>query len=112
MKTLEHPRSDVVKALRQIILETNPTIGDEVKWNALTFFYMGPMKPFNPTKYKHYLVVLNLFKKDCIRLAFWGGAKVNDMSGLLKGDYKDGRRLALFYDLPDLGAKCRHANYR
>jgi hypothetical protein len=70
------------------------------------------MKPFNPKKYKRYLVVFDLFKTDCIRLMVWGGAKVNDTSGLLEGDCKDGRILALFYDLADLGAKCRHANYR
>jgi hypothetical protein len=105
MQNLGHPRSDVVEVLRQIILETSPTIGEEVKWNAPTFFYTGAMKPFNPKEYKRYLVVFNLFKKDCIRLVFWGGAKVHDTSGLLEGDYKDGRRLALFFDLADVAAK-------
>lgn len=49
---------------------------------------------------KHpYLVIFNRFRKDCIRLVFWGGAKVKDTSGLLEGDYADGRRLATFRDM-------------
>ena len=63
------------------------------------------MKPFNPKEYKRYLVVFNLFKQDCIRLVFWGGARANDTSGFLEGDYADGRRLALFYGLQDVRAK-------
>jgi hypothetical protein len=105
LKNLEHPLSDVVQALRQIILKTDSSIGEEVKWNAPTFFYTGEMKPFNPKEYKRYLVVFNLFKKDCIRLVFWGGAKANDTSGFLEGDYPDGRRLAMFYSLEDVKAK-------
>lgn len=83
MKVLNHPLSDVVEALRQIISKTDLEIGEEIKWNVPTFFYTGEMKPFNPKEYKRYLVVFNLFKKDCIRLVFWGGAKANDTSGFL-----------------------------
>ncbi len=38
-------------------------------------------------------------------LVFPGGAKVNDKSGLLQGDYKDGRRITIFKDLDDVMAK-------
>jgi hypothetical protein len=102
MKSLKHPLSEVVEALRQIILKTDPEIGEEIKWNAPAFFYTGEMKPFNPKEYRRHLVVFNLFKKDCIRLVFWGGAKVNDGSGLLEGNYADGRRLAMFYGMQDV----------
>jgi hypothetical protein len=105
MKSLKHPLAEVVEALRQIILKTDSEIGEEIKWNAPTFFYTGEMRPFNPKEYKRYLVVFNLFKQDCIRLVFWGGAKVNDRSGLLEGNYADGRRLAMFYDLNDVKSK-------
>jgi hypothetical protein len=63
------------------------------------------MEPFNPKEYRRYLVVFNLFKKDCIRLVFWGGAKVKDTSGFLEGDYADGRRLAMFYGMNDVKSK-------
>lgn len=38
-------------------------------------------------------------------LVFPGGAKINDKSGLLEGDYKDGRRTIVFKDLKDVKAK-------
>lgn len=105
MKSLKHPLAEVVEALRQIILKIDSEIGEEIKWNAPTFLYTGEMRPFNPKEYKRYLVVFNLFKKDCIRLVFWGGGKVNDKSGFLEGDYADGRRLARFYDMKAVRSK-------
>jgi hypothetical protein len=105
LKKLKHPLVDVVKALRRIILNTDSEIGEEIKWNAPTFFYAGEMGPFNPKEYKRYIVVFNLYKKDCIRLVFPSGAKVKDATGLLEGDYADGRRLAMFYDLKDVKGK-------
>ena len=105
MQNLKHPMINVVEALREIILKTNKEIGEEVKWNAPTFFYTGEMKPFNPKEYKRYIIVFNLYQKDCIRLVFPSGAKINDTSGLLEGDYSDGRRLAMFYDLKDVKSK-------
>lgn len=105
MKRLRHPLADVVEALRQSILKADPEIGEEIKWNAPAFFYTGEMKPFDPKEYKRYLVVFNLFKKECIRLVFWGGAKADDKSGFLEGNYVDGRRLALFHDMKDVTSK-------
>jgi hypothetical protein len=53
MHDLKHPLADVVQALRQIILKTDSEIGEEIKWNAPTFFYTGEMAPFNPKEYNH-----------------------------------------------------------
>jgi hypothetical protein len=105
IKGLTHPLVDVVVALRQIILKTDPMIGEEIKWNAPAFFYTDAMKPSDPKLYKRYLVVFNLFKKDCIRLVFWGGGKVDDKFKFLEGDYADGRRLAHFRDARDVKSK-------
>jgi len=102
LKKLKHPLKDVVEALRQIILGTEGEIGEEIKWNAPTFFYSGEMQPSDPKKYKRYIVVFNLYQKDCIRLVFPSGARINDTSGLLQGDYADGRRLALFHSLEEV----------
>jgi hypothetical protein len=93
---LKHPLVKVVAALRGVILKADTTIGEEIKWNAPAFFYSGPLPPSDPKKYARYLVVLNLYKRDCIRLVFWGAGKVRDPSGILEGDYPDGRRLASF----------------
>lgn len=107
MQNLEHPLVKVVEALRQIILRTDKEIGEEIKWNAPAFFYTGEMKPFDPKEYKRHIIVFNFFKKDCIRLVFPSGAKVNDVSGLLEGDYSDGRRLAMFCNMEDVKSKER-----
>lgn len=104
MRGLKHPLGDVVEALRRIILSTDRDIGEEVKWNAPAFFYAKEMK-LNPKEYNRYLVVFNLYRKDCIRLVFPSGARVKDKSGLLEGDYADGRRLALFHSMGDVKSK-------
>jgi hypothetical protein len=108
MKRLKHPLKDVVVSLRKIILEADPEIGEEIKWNAPTYFYTGEMEQSDPKLYQRYLIVFNVFKKDCIRLVFWGGGKVNDKSGFLQGDYADGRRLAVFHSVDDVNANKKH----
>jgi hypothetical protein len=105
MQRLKHPLGDVVEALRQAILSTDRGIGEEIKWNAPSFFFSGEMKSFDPKEYKRYLIVFNLYRKDCIRLVFPSGARVKDKSGLLEGNYPDGRRLALFSSLQDVKSK-------
>jgi hypothetical protein len=108
LKRLKHPLKDVVVSLRKIILEADPEIGEEIKWNAPTYFYTGEMEQSDPKLHKRYLIVFNLFKKDCIRLVFWGGGKVNDKSGFLQGNYADGRRLALFRSVDDVKSNKKH----
>lgn len=107
MQKLKHPLADVVEALRRIILSTDSEIGEEIKWNAPTFFYAGEMKPSDPKEYKRYLIVFNLFQKDCIRLVFPSGAKIKDTSGLLQGDYADGRRLAFFHNMEEVRSQTK-----
>jgi hypothetical protein len=108
MKKLKHPLLPVVVELRKIILSADKNIGEEIKWNAPCFFFTGPMKPFNPKEYKRFIVGFNFFQKDCIRMIFLTGAKINDKSGLLSGDYEDGRRLAHFKSLKEVKEKEKH----
>jgi hypothetical protein len=105
MAKLKHPLAGVVAALRKIILSSDREIGEEIKWNAPTFFYSGEMKRSDPKQYKRYIIVFNLFQKDCIRLVVWKGSRVNDKSGLLEGNYTDGRRLALFHSIEEVKSK-------
>jgi hypothetical protein len=94
----------IIEAIRQIILSTDKEIGEHIKWNAPSFFYTGEMKPFNPKEYKRYIIVMN-FLKSRILLVFPSGAKINDATGFLEGDYKDGRRLVYFKNMDDVIAK-------
>ena len=104
IKKLESGVVKIVELIRQIILSTDKEIGERIKWNNPSFFYTGEMKPFDPKKCKRELIVFNLFKGR-IMLVFPSGAKVNDTSGLLEGDYKDGRRTIVFKDLADVKEK-------
>ena len=52
LKDLKHPLAGVAKALREIILKTDPEIGEEIKWNAPAFFYSGELPPVKPKEYK------------------------------------------------------------
>jgi hypothetical protein len=93
-----------VNYLRKIILATDKEIGERIKWNNPSFYYTGEMKPFDPKEYKREIIVFNLFKGR-IMLVFPSGDKVNNEPGLLEGDYKDGRRTAVFKDMKDVNAK-------
>ena len=105
MQKLDHPMKDVLQALREAILAADSEVAEHIKWNAPSFLYIGDMAPFNPKEYKRYIIVSNFFKQDCIRLVFPSGAKLNDTSGILEGDYADGRRIACFFSLADVEAR-------
>ncbi len=94
----------VVEHIRQMVLSIDTEISERIKWNNPSFYYKGEMKPFDPKEYKREIAVFNLFKKR-IMLVFPSGAKINNASGLLEGDYKDGRRLIIFKNLIDVKSK-------
>ena len=104
IKKLEPAFGKIIETIRQIILSTDKEIGERIKWNNPDFYYTGEMKPFDPKEYKREIVVFNLYKGR-IMLVFPSGAKINDTSGLLEGDYKDGRRITVFTDLADVRSK-------
>jgi len=104
IKNLNPELGVVVETIRQIILGADPFISERIKWNNPSFFYSGEIPPFDPKTYKREIAVFNLFKGR-IMLVFPGGARVNDDSGLLTGDYPDGRKIVTFDDLDDVVSK-------
>lgn len=104
LKKLDPTVGKIVQTLRKIILSTDNEIGERIKWNNPSFYFTGAMQFFDPKEYKREIIVFNLFKNR-IMLVFPSGAKVNDKSGLLQGDYKDGRRITIFKDLNDVKSK-------
>lgn len=96
---------EIIEALRVLILKTDKQIGEHIKWNSPAFYYTGDMKDFDAKEYKRDLVVANLSQKNHVLLVFPTGASINDTSGLLEGDYKDGRRMVKIHDLQELKAK-------
>jgi hypothetical protein len=105
MQALKHPLHDVATYLRAFILSVDKNIGEAISWNAPVFYYTGKMEPFNPKDYKRYIVGFNFFRKDTLRIIFLRGASATDATGLLEGDYKDGRRLASFTTVEDVKSK-------
>ena len=104
IQKLEPTLGKIVETIRQFILSTDKETGERIKWNNPSCYYTGEMKPFDPKEYKREIVVFNLFKGK-IMLVFPSGAKVNDTTGLLEADYKDGRRLIVFKDMKDVKSK-------
>lgn len=104
IQQLPSPLQELVTEIRQIILQTDKEIGEQVKWNSPSFYYTGEMQDFNPKEYKRDIIVINLHKGYPL-LVFPTGAKIQDASGLLEGDYKDGRRLMPILDKESLLAK-------
>jgi hypothetical protein len=105
MQKLDHPLTDAIEALRQIILHTDKEIGEQVKWNSPSFYYTGEMKPFDPKEYKRDIVVFNLHKKEYILLIFPTGAKIKDTTGILEGNFTDGRRMVKIESMKEVKAK-------
>ncbi|MES2418388.1 MAG: DUF1801 domain-containing protein [Bacteroidota bacterium] len=93
-----------VQYLRQVILNTDLEIAEQIKWNSPSMYYKGEMEPFDPKTYKRDLVVFNLHK-DRIILIFPTGNKINNPTGLLEGNYADGRRIVNFKNLNDAKLK-------
>ncbi|SFH20191.1 DUF1801 domain-containing protein [Pedobacter insulae] len=101
---LGSPLKESIEYLRQFILQVDPEIGEQIKWNNPSFYYSGEMKAFDPKEYKRDMIVFNLHKGK-IMLVFPSGAKVNDTSGLLDGKFTDERKIVVFTDLEDIKAK-------
>jgi hypothetical protein len=93
-----------VQKIREIILDIDPSIKEHIKWNSPSFYYSGEMKAFNPKEYKRDIAVMNL-TKGRIMLVLPTGSVIKDPTGLLEGDFKDGRRMINFSDLADVKAK-------
>lgn len=104
IQKLDADFAELIESIRHLILSTDKVIGEQIKWNTPSFFYKGEMKPFNAKEYKRDIVVLNI-RKSNVLLIFPTGATINDTSGLLEGDYADGRRMATFKDLTDVKEK-------
>jgi hypothetical protein len=105
MAELKYPLANVVQYLREYVLSVDKKIGECIFYNAPAFFYIGKMKPFDPKEYKRYIVGCNLFKKDTLRIIFLRGSSANDPTGILEGNYKDGRRIVSLKSISDVKSK-------
>jgi len=102
MAALEHPLKPEIEAVRKIIRDAGPGIGEGIKWNAPSFHTCEHFATFN------------LRATDSIQVIFHLGAKVKDNStigleiedpeGLLKWLAKE-RCMATLRDMNDIKAR-------
>jgi hypothetical protein len=95
---------DRVEMLRNIILTADMMVGERIKWNNPSFFYLGEMPPFDPKEHKRDIAVFNLFKNR-VMLVFPSGSSIDDNSGFFQGTYTDGRRTLIFKDQDEINDK-------
>ncbi|MBX3101604.1 MAG: DUF1801 domain-containing protein [Bacteroidetes bacterium] len=93
LQALDHPQKVTLQALRRIVLAASDQVGEQIKWNSLSFYYAGEMQAFDARAYLRDILVCNLNKPDFVLLVFPTGARVPDGKGLLTGTYADGRRM-------------------
>ncbi|MBK8556837.1 MAG: DUF1801 domain-containing protein [Lewinellaceae bacterium] len=72
---LEHPMKPEVIALRATILNAQPELTEQIKWNAPSFCFQGQDR-----------ITFNLSGKGIIRLIFHAGVKTKVLNGPLMED--------------------------
>lgn len=92
LKKKAHPMTAEIERVREIILTTDPTIEETIKWSSPTFMYKGNMASYFMNAKKH------------VSLMFHKGAMIKDDSGLLQGDGKEGRT-AKFSNLEEIESR-------
>jgi len=92
LKDKNHPLTNEIQRVREIILETDPKITEAIKWKSPTFIYKGNIASF----------FMNA--KKFVSLMFHKGALIKDTHGLLEGDGKEAR-VARFTDMENIEEK-------
>jgi len=69
LQNLEPAQGAVAEAIRQVFLKAHPSIGEQIKWNAPSFFYTGVMPAFDAKTYQRDLAVMHL-RKGPVMLVF------------------------------------------
>ena len=87
-----HPLTPEIQRVREIILNAHPGIEETIKWSSPTFMYKGNMASYFMKAKKH------------VSLMFHKGAMIQEASGILEGDGKEGRS-AKFFSMEDIEAK-------
>jgi hypothetical protein len=79
MEKSDNPLKDIWEDVREIVLNVDPKMEEDIKWGAPTFIYKGNLATFNPRA------------KQFVNLTFHTGAMIEDPDGVLEGDAKEAR---------------------
>lgn len=100
--SLEHSRKAEIQTLRRIILAADPTIREEIKWNAPSFYTSEHFATMHlRTKQGIGLIMHFGAKKDAVSET---GVTIADPNGLLQWLAKD-RAVVAFSDTADIESK-------
>ena len=66
LSALDHPFKQEIIALRKIILNSDPSIGEDIKWNVPSFYT------------KEFFATFHLRGKDSVKVILHFGAKIRD----------------------------------
>jgi len=87
----------IINKVRQIVLDIDPLISEQVKWNSPSFYFTGEIVSDNAKEYPRDILVLNL-TRGYVLLIFPSGAKIQYHEDFLEGEYTDGRRMHVIKD--------------
>jgi hypothetical protein len=102
LASLDHPFKQEILALRQIILDADPSIAEDIKWNAPSFRTSEYFATFHLRAKDGVQVILHLGART--RATSTSGIAIADPESLLKWLAKD-RASATFRDLKDIDAR-------
>lgn len=102
LASLDHPYQQEILALRQIILDTDPSIAEGIKWNAPSFRTSEYFATFHLRAKEGVQVILHLGAKT--RDTATSGIAIADPEGLLEWLAKD-RASVKFRDLQEIEAR-------
>ena len=95
------PHREIIQAIREILLDADGSIAEQIKWNSPAFFYTGEMKAFRANEYKRDLAVLRLHR-GTVLLIFPTGNRIDERIPLKGQNYPDGRKIVLFEKLEEV----------
>ena len=102
MSTLEHAFKDEIQVMRSVILATDPSIAEGIKWNSPSFRTTDYFATTNLRQKGGIGLILHLGTK--VREIASEGMQVDDPQNLLKWLAKD-RAMVVFTDMNDLKVK-------
>jgi hypothetical protein len=75
----DHPLKPLVERVRDVMLASDPRLGETIKWSAPTFVYKGNLATFQPRSNQH------------VSLVFHTGASIPGSHPILEGGTDTGR---------------------
>ena len=102
LAALDHPFKPEILALRQIVLDADPSIAESIKWNAPSFYTSEHFATMQLRAKDGVQVVLHLGAKT--RATATTGIAIDDPQSLLTWLAND-RASITFHDVADIGIK-------